>query len=160
MKILKEIYPYIIIIIVVILFRTFIATPIKVDGQSMHPTLNGNELLILNKLGKIERFKIVIVDEDTDDLIKRVIGLPNETIEIKNSNIYINGKKIEDKYGDGRTSDYEKITLKKDEYFVMGDNRENSRDSRMIGPIKKSKIKGTTNFIIFPFNKIGKIDKN
>ena len=157
MKILKEIYPYIIILLVVILIRTFIATPIKVDGISMYPTLKGNEFLILNKLGKPDRYKIVVVDEKEDDLIKRVIGLPNETVEIKNGNIYINGKKIKDEYGSGTTSSYDKIKLKKDEYFVLGDNRENSRDSRSIGPVKAKQIKGTTNFILFPFNKIGKV---
>ena len=158
MKILKEVYPYIIILVVVILIRTFIATPIKVDGSSMFPTLKGNEIMILNKLGKPKRFSIVVVAQEPDDLIKRVIGLPNETIEISNNNIYINGKKIKDKYGDGTTSDYQKIKLKKDEYFVLGDNRENSRDGRSIGPIKKEKIKGTTSIVIFPFNKIGKVN--
>lgn len=157
MKIVKEIIPYIIILIVVILFRSFIATPVKVDGQSMYPTLDGNEIAILNKLAKINRFDIVVIDEPSNDLIKRVIALPNETVEISNSIIYVNGKKLKDKYGDGTTSSYSKRKLKKDEYFVLGDNRENSRDSRMIGPVKKKQIKGTTKFIIFPFNKFGKI---
>ncbi len=158
-RVIKEIYPYVIILAVVVLIRTFIATPVKVDGTSMYPTLKGNEFLILNKLGHPKRFSIVVVDEKEDDLIKRVIGLPNETIEIKNSVIYINGKKLEDKYGSGETSGYDKIKLKSDEYFVLGDNRENSRDSRVIGPVKEKELKGTTNFILFPFNKIGKIDK-
>ncbi len=157
-KFIKEIYPYVIILIVVVLFRTFIATPVKVDGVSMYPTLKGNEFLILNKLGKIDRYDIVVVDEIEDDIIKRVVGMPNETIEITNGNIYINGKKIKDNQKNGETSSYDKITLKSDEYFVLGDNRENSKDSRMIGPIKKKDIKGTTNFIIFPFSKIGKIN--
>lgn len=152
---IKDFLPYLIILVVVILFRTFIATPIKVDGMSMYPTLEGNEIMILNKLGKIQRYNIVVVKEETEDLIKRVIGLPNETIEIVEGNIYINGKKIEENYGKGETSDYPKTKLKSDEYFVLGDNRENSKDSRSIGPVKKKQIKGNTSFIIFPFTRFG-----
>ncbi len=155
-KILKEIYPYILIVIGVILFRTFIATPILVKGRSMYNTLTGNEMMILNKLAKIDRFDIVVVDEVEDDyIIKRVIAFPYETISCQNNTIYVNGKKIDDKYAYGKTDDFEEVTLKKDEYFVMGDNREVSKDSRIIGPVKKKDIKGTTRFILFPFNKIG-----
>ena len=122
---IKDFLPYLIILVVVILFRTFIATPIKVDGMSMYPTLEGNEIMILNKLGKIQRYNIVVVKDEKEDLIKRVIGLPNETIEIVEGNIYINGKKIKENYGKGETSDYPTTKLKSDEYFVLGDNREN-----------------------------------
>lgn len=155
----KELIPYIIIVIVVLLFRSFIATPVRVNGTSMYDTLKGNELLILNKLGKVDRYKIVVVDYNGEKLIKRVIGLPNETIEAENNSIYINGKKIKDEYGYRKTFDFAKVTLEEDEYFLMGDNREISKDSRIIGPINIKDIKGTTNFILFPFNKIGKIDK-
>lgn len=157
MKIIKELIPYIVILIIVVLFRSFIATPVKVDGTSMYPTLDGNEIMILNKLGKIDRYDVVVIDYSPSDIIKRVIGLPGETVEIKNNVIYINGKKIKDQYGKGDTGEYDKIQLSDDEYFVLGDNREYSKDSRYIGPIKAKEIKGTTNFIIFPFTKFGKI---
>lgn len=157
-KIIKDLIPYIIILILVILFRSFIATPVKVDGKSMFPTLSGNEIMILNKLGKIDRFDIVVVKNNNDDLIKRVVGLPGETIEIINNNVYIDGKKIDDIYGSGESSDYSKRKLEKNEYFVLGDNRENSMDSRTIGPIKDTQIEGTTSFVIFPFNKLGNVD--
>lgn len=157
-KIIKDLIPYIIILILVILFRSFIATPVKVDGKSMFPTLSGNEIMILNKLGKIDRFDIVVVKNNNDDLIKRVVGLPGETIEIINNNVYIDGKKIDDIYGSGESSDYAKRKLEKNEYFVLGDNRENSMDSRTIGPIKDTQIEGTTSFVIFPFNKLGNVD--
>lgn len=159
MKIIKNMLPYIIIIIVVILVRTFIATPVRVNGTSMYPTLKGDEIMLLNKLGHIDRFDIVVlkIDGKEDNLIKRIIGLPGESIEIMNGDIYINDKKIEDKYGYGDTYDIDKITLKKDEYFILGDNRKISLDSRVFGTINKNEIKGTTNFIMYPFKSFGKV---
>ncbi len=153
----KELLPYIVILIVVVFVRTFIATPIKVNGNSMYKTLDGTEFMILNKLNKVERFDIVVLDAHNDELIKRIYGLPGEKIAIENNVIYINDKKLEDVYAYGQTSDYESITLGKDEYFVLGDNRTVSLDSRTIGPVKKSQIKGTTNFILYPFNRFGKL---
>lgn len=159
-KILKDLVPYIIIIIVVILVRTFIATPVKVNGSSMYPALKGKEIMLLNKLGKIDRFDIVVlkIDEENDNLIKRVIALPGESIEIIDSKIYINDKALSDKYGLGNTYSIDKITLKDDEYYVLGDNRIISMDSRVFGPIKKKDIKGTTNFVMYPFKSIGKVE--
>ena len=159
MKIIKSLIPYIIIIIVVILARTFIATPVRVNGSSMYPTLKGNEIMLLNKLGHINRFDIVVlkIDGREDNLIKRIIGLPGETVEIKDNDIYINDKKIEDKYGYGVTYNIDKVTLKKDEYFILGDNRKISLDSRVFGTIHKDEIKGTTNFIMYPFKSFGKV---
>lgn len=158
-KNLKELLPYIIILIVVLLVRTFIATPIKVNGNSMYKTLDGSEFMILNKLAKIDRYDIVVVDTKSDELIKRVYGLPGEKISIENNSIYINDKKIEDVYAYGETSNYESITLESDEYFILGDNRVVSLDSRTIGPVKKNQVKGTTNFILYPFNRFGKVEK-
>ncbi|MCI9280844.1 MAG: signal peptidase I [Bacilli bacterium] len=159
MKIIKSLIPYIIIIIVVILVRTFIATPVRVNGSSMYPTLKGNEIMLLNKLGHINRFDIVVlkIDDREDNLIKRIIGLPGETVEIKDNEIYINDKKIEDKYGYGVTYNIDKVTLKKDEYFILGDNRKISLDSRVFGTIHKDEIKGTTDFIMYPFKSFGKV---
>jgi len=159
-KILKDLVPYVIIIIVVVLVRTFIVTPVRVNGSSMYPTLKGKEIMLLNKLAKIDRFDIAVlkIDEENDNLIKRVIALPGESIEIKDSKIYINDEEIEDKYGAGNTYSIDKITLKDDEYYVLGDNRIISMDSRVFGPIKKDDIKGTTNFIMYPFKSIGKVE--
>lgn len=156
---IKELIPYVVIIIGVVLLRTFIVTPIKVNGSSMYDTLKGNEICILNKLAKIDRFDIIVTNYDGERLIKRVIAMPGETIEVEDGYIYINDKKIKDEYGYGTTDDFEKVVLNNDEYFVMGDNRKISKDSRIIGPIKEENISGTTNFILYPFTKIGKIDK-
>lgn len=155
-KFLKDIYPYLIIILVVILIRSFIITPVRVDGESMDNSLKDGQILLLYRLGKIERYDIVVVKEDEDDkIIKRVYGMPGETIKIDHNHIYINGEIIADDYAFGKTSDYDEITLKEDEYFVLGDNREISKDSRRMGPFTKDNIKGTIIYRIYPFNKIG-----
>ncbi len=160
MKILKSLVPYIIIIVVVVFVRTFIITPVKVNGNSMYPTLEGNEIMLLNKLSDIDRFDIIVVklEEEDSELIKRVIGLPGETIEIKNNEIYINDELLDDPYGYGITYNIDPITLGEDEYFVLGDNRIISLDSRAFGTVHRSEIKGATNFIMYPFGKIGKVE--
>lgn len=159
MKLLKSLIPYLVVIIVVVLIRSFIITPVRVNGSSMAPTLNGNEIMLLNKLENIDRYDIVVlkVESEKEELIKRVIGLPGEEVEIKDSKIYINDEVIEDTHGYGNTYSIDKVKLGSDEYFVLGDNRAISLDSRVFGKIKKNEIKGTTNFIMYPFNKIGKV---
>ena len=85
---LKELLPYVIIVLVVVLIRSFIVTPIQVDGSSMYPTLEDKELLILKKYDKsFDRFDIVVFEYNGVRLIKRVIGLPGETIEYKDNNL-------------------------------------------------------------------------
>lgn len=162
-KIIKELYPYFIIIIVVVLFRTFIATPVRVDGSSMVDTLHNNEILILNKLDKTyERFDIVVIKYGKSKLVKRIIGMPGESIKYENNVLYINNKAMDDA-AIARTNDfnlkelYNIDTIPNDYFFVMGDNRGNSLDSRdyRVGLIKKSDIIGTTSFRVFPFTKIG-----
>jgi len=155
MKILKELAPYIIILVVVVLFRTYIATLVRVNGSSMQDTLEGSEIMIVNKLASIDRYDIVVTDSSTNSLIKRVYGLPGETIECKDNIIYINDEAIEDKFATNKTLDFDKVKLENDEYFLMGDNREVSLDSRASGPFKKENIKGTTNFVLYPFSKFG-----
>ncbi len=164
-KVIKELIPYIIIVVVVVLFRTFIATPIRVDGPSMEDTLKNGNILILNKLNKsYKRFDIVVIYKKDIRLIKRIIGLPGENIEYKDNVLYINGKVVDDvaliRTGDFTLKELYGIDkIPEGYYFVMGDNRTVSKDSRYydIGLIKKSEIAGTTSFRLFPFNKIGKI---
>ena len=156
-KIIKENYSYILIITVIILIRTYIVTPIRVNGTSMYPALKQNEIMILNKIGLksgIDRFDIVVVKTDNNRIIKRVIGLPGESVMYEEGKLYINGKCVEDSYSLSSTKDFDNIVLKEDEYFVLGDNREVSKDSRMIGPVKKEQILGKTRLVIFPFTKI------
>lgn len=157
MKILKEIIPYAIIIVLVIVLRIFIITPVRVDGDSMYPTLKNGEILLLEKYNKnYQRNDIVVVKYQDEKIIKRIIGLPGDTIEYRDNVLYINEKPVNDIIPN-ITVDFSKVTLGIDEYFVMGDNRNNSLDSRFIGPINKKDIQGTTNIRIIPLNKIGKI---
>ncbi len=155
----KEYLPYIVIIIIIILVRTFIATPVRVSGNSMTPTLENGEIMILNKVTGINRYDIVVVSNSVmgEEIIKRVIGMPNDTVEMKDGVLYINDEEVEDKYAHGITDDFKKVYLGSDEYWVMGDNRSVSMDSRVIGKIKRKDIKGVTRLVLFPFNKIGNI---
>lgn len=161
LKLLKEAIPYIIIIVVVLLLRAYVVTPIRVNGLSMYDTLEGDEIMILWKLGEIERYDIVVADvkvSGSDDVvIKRVYGLPGETISCEDGKIYINGSLIEDEYGYRETSDFGPVTLGENEYFLLGDNREISLDSRVFGKVTRDEIEGTTNFILLPFKKIGNV---
>ena len=165
-KFFKEIYPYIIIVVVVVLLRLFIVTPVRVDGNSMESTLHNWDILILNKLNKdYERFDIVVINNGDSKLIKRIIGMPGENIEYKDNELYINGKKVKD-VAIARTANftleglYKIKKIPENYYFVMGDNRGYSKDSRSeeIGLINKKDIVGTTSIRIFPFNKIGKFN--
>lgn len=155
---IKELLSYVLIILIVVLIRTFIVTPIKVNGTSMTPTLEDSDFMILKKYDKknIERYDIVVINTGSEKIIKRVIGLPGEDIEYKDDQLYIDGLEFEDLYGSGYTSDFVDY-CSDDEYFVLGDNREDSIDSRIIGCVKYDDILGTTNFVIFPFNKWGKV---
>lgn len=167
LKIVKSLLPYIIIIIIVVLIRTFIITPVQVDGMSMYPTLDDNEILLLKKYDKnYRRFDIVVFDYEGSRLIKRIVGLPGDTVEYRNNKLYINGKYIKEdflpKYQETYDFNLAKLGITKvpkDHYFVMGDNRTNSTDSRIIGPISKDQIDGTTNFALFPFSDFGNFNK-
>ncbi len=154
--ILKSYGPYVLVILIVVLIRTFLFTPIIVQGTSMVPTLKDGNIMILNKVAKIDRFDIVVIKskKTSSTLIKRVIGMPGETISISDGHVYINGKKINTHHTDDLTIDFPETIIGKDEYFVLGDNRPVSADSRIYGTFKKSEIKGTTRLRIFPFTKI------
>lgn len=158
-KVIKEIVSYIIIIFLVIFIKNFVVSPIRVNGNSMFNTLHDQDIMILNEFiynfNEIERYDIVVIKNNKEYLIKRVIGLPGETISCLDGNIYINGKKINDKYDYSETSDFDTVKIGNDEYFVLGDNRGDSLDSRVFGNFKKSKIKGKAIFTIYPFERFG-----
>ena len=156
-KVVKEIIPYVVILVVVVLIRTYLVTPIVVSGDSMNPTLNGGELMILHKRGTIEKGNIVVAKYKNEEIIKRVIAMPGDSIACENGKVYVNDHIVEESFIKGVTPDFDRITLGDDEYYIMGDNRQNSLDSTELGPFKRDKIKGTTRFVMFPFKKIGMV---
>lgn len=162
-KFIKELIPYIVIIIVVVLIRSYIITPVIVVGDSMVPTLEENQILLLNKIdykfNKIERYDIVVINVGKNEIIKRVIGLPGENIEYRNNTLYIDGHELETEYN----FDTEDFTLNsicncdkipQDKYLVLGDNRMVSSDSRIIGLIDKEDIEGSTHISIWPIKTV------
>lgn len=163
----REWISYIIIIVVIVLIRTFIATPVIVDGNSMKPNLIDNQVLILYKLNKnYHRFDIVVIDHkvrgNKEHLVKRVIGLPGEYVEYKDSKLYINKKEVKEDFIDVETDDFSLaklgyLEIPEGYYFVVGDNRGDSSDSRILGLIPENEIKGKIKFSLFPFSRFGKI---
>lgn len=162
MKYVKEYLPYLIILIGVVLVRSFIITPVIVNGGSMNPTLKDNDVLLLEKFDNdYQRNDIVVIKYNNEKLVKRVIGLPGEKIVYKKGVLYIDEKKVSDKFSN-ITDNFDLIELGYDNipkgyYLVLGDNRDNSVDSRIIGLLKEEDIIGKTIYRIFPFTKFGKI---
>lgn len=158
-KFIKELIPYLIIVIVVILIRSYIVTPILVSGDSMEPTLNDRELLLLNKinyrLNDIERFDVVVIRSEGKEIIKRVIGLPGENVLYRNNSLYIDGHEIKNDYNFD-TNDFSLKTIcncsyiPENKYLVLGDNRSVSKDSRMLGFIDKEDIEGSVEVSLWP----------
>ena len=174
--IIREILEYIIwfaaVVIAVQVITRYIGVFSVVDGESMEPTLYNGEYLWVDKLdyhlSEPERFDVVIFPveygEETRHFVKRVIGLPTETVYIDEEGvIYINDETLEDPYGKEVIAEYtryraaEPITLGADEYFVLGDNRNHSSDSRtdIVGNVKRSDIIGRVAVCLWPFDKIG-----
>ena len=165
-KLEKELIPYAIVILVVVIIRTFFITPAIVDGKSMYPTLDNNNVVILNKidyrLSDINRFDVVVIKLEKEKLIKRVIGLPGEHVEYKDGNLYVDGFMVDEDFNHADTNDFKLesigyLKIPGDKYFVVGDNRMNSTDSRVLGLIDKEDILGSVSYRIFPINKIGSV---
>lgn len=154
----KEFLPYFVIILVIVFIKIFIVSPIRVNGTSMNPTLNNKDIMLLDEISyrfsDIERFDIVVVKEENEYLIKRVIGLPEEKVEYKDNKLYIDDKYVKEDFKHKETMDFS-ATLEKDEYFIMGDNRTNSTDSRIFGPVFRDEIMGKTSLTILPFSRFG-----
>jgi signal peptidase I len=165
------IYGFLIVALTLICTK-YVAQRTVVDGNSMYPTLYNGDSLIVNKLaymtGDPQRFDIVIFPVKYDRstfFIKRIIGLPGETVRIDDAgSIYINGKKLNEHYGRGKIQDpglaAKEVKLGDDEYFVMGDNRNFSEDSRFdpVGNIKRKDIAGKITVRIYPLDRYGYVN--
>lgn len=172
--------------IVILLFVNFVAHPVRIDGRSMYPTLKDGEFGFTNVggvlLNGVERGDIVVVTMEEEGQkthwVKRVIGLPGDTVSCVNDVVYINGKVLDetkyidpdyrqslvDKFGyfnkvpnanNTNVEDFEEVKLGDDEYYVMGDNRPYSKDSRYVGPVKKSQIFAKKMLVLLPISDIG-----
>ncbi len=165
---IKDISKYIILVVAILLVVIYVVSLQQVVGASMNPTLNEGDVLLLNKihysLFDVKRNDVIALKHDNSKyLIKRVIGLPGETISYKDNTLYINGEGFKEQlYDDMITSDFNLEDLgydviPEDMYFVLGDNRENSLDSRSneVGLVKKEDIIGKTSFRVWPLNGFG-----
>lgn len=179
------------LLVIVFLIKHFVIAPVAVSGDSMLPTLENKQRIMQVKFGKIDRFDIVTFpapDSPGKNYIKRVIGLPGDTVEFKQDELYINGSKVNETYldevkgnlvsgefytvyrnnqeeilTDFSLKDIDGINVEKipeGKVFVLGDNRPISKDSRYIGLIDLDKITGDVQFRFYPFNKIGLVNKN
>lgn len=180
-RILEIIAYSLLALLIAYLIITYIGQRTVVDGDSMHPLLKNNDNIIVEKLsyrfGEVKRYDVIVFnyhdpmrpDEDTY-FIKRVIGLPGETIVIRDSLVYLIDEDGNEVYLDEDYGYYVDalpmeaylaavpIKIPEDQYFVLGDNRNRSYDSRQIGLIKKEDILGKAWLRFYPFNSIGLID--
>ncbi|MDJ0728914.1 MAG: signal peptidase I [Crocosphaera sp.] len=152
--------------------RTFVAEARYIPSSSMEPTLEINDRLIIEKLSYHFREPVrgdVVVFHPTDRLkdegfheafIKRIIGLPGETVQVKEGKVYINGSEITEKYiAEDPNYDYGPKVVPEGEYLVLGDNRNNSLDSHYWGFVPKDKIIGKAFVRFWPFNRLGSLDQ-
>ena len=158
--ILETVLPALIIVLVV---NVFLAQATRVEGQSMEPNLHNNQRLIIEKISyrlhPPRRGDIVVIrveNRHSDPLIKRVVGLPGETIEIREGHVYINGQMLTEPYLQQLTyGGIGPYVVAPDSIFVLGDNRGASNDSRSFGEVKISSIVGRAWFRYWPLDEIG-----
>lgn len=169
-EVLSFIMDLVICMAVVLVVTNYVVTPVQVKGSSMYPTLEDGSLgfsdIIGYRMTGIKRFDVVVVylEEKNEYLVKRVVGLPGETVSYKDGQLYIDGEAVDepffdedykDSYGSTFMSDVDPITLGDDEYYCLGDNRPHSSDSRYYGPFKKEDIRSKGIFIYWPFSDFG-----
>ena len=172
--IIKELFGWILFIVIVVaasyLVVTFVGQRTQVSGESMETTLSDGDHLIVDKITyrfrDPKRYDIVVFPyryEENTYYIKRIIGLPGETVQIVDGYVYINGVQLDEHYGNALIKDpgqaAQPITLGEDEYFVMGDNRNNSQDSRSanVGVVHRDELLGRAWIRIWPLDKFGVI---
>ena len=161
----------IVAVVAAILLRTFVVQPYYIPSGSMEPTLRVGDKVLVDKLSyhmhAVHRGDVVVFkkppndyDATIKDLIKRVIGLPNETISAQGGHVYIDGKELNEPWlskdsAISSTSNFGPVHIPAGDYFVMGDHRTNSADSRVIGPISGKLIVGRAFLVVWPVGHIG-----
>lgn len=164
------------ILIIFFIVNQFFFAPVMVDGDSMAPTLSDGDYLFLNKFSDVERFDIVVFpppDQEDTQYVKRVIGMPGDTIEYREDVLYLNGEPteqgflnetVQEEVAIYTSGDFSLLTLlgvetvPEGQYFVLGDNRLNSRDSRSFGFIDEETVLGKVGFRYWPFEEIGGVE--
>ncbi|MCQ2437156.1 MAG: signal peptidase I [Clostridia bacterium] len=160
---MKRLIRYIIIVLLIVLtaivLKNNLIKTVRVVGTSMEDTLIGGDVVIVIASGKPDRGTIVNCrfDDRPDTYLKRIIGLPNDTIRCENNVLYINDTVADEPYTTSPTADFT-VVVEPGHYFVMGDNRSNSYDSRDLGQISESNIFGTVRFRIWPLNRFGAVN--
>ena len=154
-------------LLIALLIKTFLFQSFWIPSASMEPTLKVHDRVLVNKLSyrlhNVHRGDIIVFkappgsDLGYDDLVKRVIGLPGETVSGSGGHVFINGKQLSEPYlPEGTyTSDFAPVKIGADHYWMMGDNRENSTDSRVFGTIAKKSIVGPVFVRIWPLSRLG-----
>lgn len=152
--------------VIAILIRQYLFTPVVVSGQSMEPTFEHDNKIVISKLHKIDRFDMIVfhAPDSEDDFIKRVIGLPGDLVVMKDDKLFINGKEYEEDYieankeqifeGQKLTQDFQ-VEVPEGYLYVLGDNRRHSTDSRVLGFIDEKSVVGAVKFRFYPFKEIG-----
>jgi len=156
---IKDMIKYIIIIAIIVLIRIYVLTTTEVVGASMEPDLKDGDILLVeqltNRYGEYERFDIIVFEQSPSYLIKRIVGLPGETIQYIDNELYINDKVIDFEFKtNGKTEDFGPYVVPDGSYYVLGDNRINSVDSRVFGFVLEERIIGRPFLGMWPFNKI------
>lgn len=194
---LAEWGPLILFMLAIFASRYFLWDPVSVDGHSMDPTLQHQEKLVMFKTTSIDRFDIVVASETDSDgteklIVKRVVGMPGDTIRYENDVLYINDQEVDEPYLDEYLAAFQKdklqeeyaynkqfqavaqaaqaftqdangsvdfsLTVPEGQYYLLGDDRLVSLDSRSVGTFARDKIKGEVVFRFWPVNRVGTVD--
>ncbi len=175
-ELVSIIFAVLVAVLIFLALRHYVLQPFQVEGSSMEPQLHNQDQMVMLRNKDIERYDVVVFPDPRgsgDSYVKRIIGEPGDEIYFSNDTLYLNNQPVEEPYLEPLKSETEgKFTedfslwdtlglteVPDDYYFVMGDNRPYSGDSRQFGLIKAEDIQGVTNIVYFPFERFGKIEE-
>ncbi|MBG9978318.1 signal peptidase I [Ruoffia tabacinasalis] len=175
-ELVSIIFAVLVAVLIFLALRHYVLQPFQVEGSSMEPQLHNQDQMVMLRNNEIERFDVVVFPDPRgsgDSYVKRIIGQPGDELYFSNDTLYLNNQAVEEPYLEPIKSETEgKFTedfslwdtlgltqVPEGYYFVMGDNRPYSGDSRQFGLIQAEDIQGVTNFVYFPFERFGKIEE-